>query len=56
MKQAILERLKELGGNISLSDPNPDYTNTERALRLNKAGDIAVWLKEAAEPLLDSEN
>ena len=24
MKQAILERLKELGGNISLSDPNLD--------------------------------
>ena len=34
----------------------PDYTNTERALRLNKAEDIAVWLEEAAEPLLDSEN
>jgi hypothetical protein len=29
----------------------PDYTNTERALRLNRADDIAVWLNEAAEPL-----
>jgi len=27
----------------------PDYTNTERALRLNKAKDIAEWLEEAAE-------
>lgn len=27
----------------------PDYTNTERALRLNKKEDIEDWLNEAAE-------
>ena len=27
----------------------PDYTNTIRALRLNKKEDIRIWLREAAE-------
>jgi hypothetical protein len=29
----------------------PDYTNTERALRLNPAGALQEWLAECAEPI-----
>ena len=29
----------------------PDYTNTERALRLNPAGALREWLVECAEPI-----
>lgn len=28
----------------------PDYSNTQRALRLNREENIRVWLEEAAEP------
>jgi len=54
MKRVDLENIFELNQPrkdvyINVEIMPPDSTNTERALRLNKAEDIAKWLEEMAE-------
>lgn len=42
---------ERLGIVINAEVMPPDYTNTQRALRLNPTDALTIWLKEVAEPL-----
>jgi len=45
------ERLRVV---INVEVMPPDYTNTQRALRLNPKEALTVWLREVAEPVPDA--
>jgi hypothetical protein len=42
---------ERLGIVINAEVMPPDYTNTQRALRLNPRDALTAWLREMAEPL-----